>query len=362
MDIMNSETLQLWKNAVKKFLLELEPEQCRPGMVTADNIYNRFGAIVLFKNTVLTENAIEGLKKLKIGKVKVTIPNESLQKMKDTGVFRERFGTSLQLMQSVLAGFDTGKPIDMGKIDQTAAMIMDYEYEPAEVLKGTAFSEALEGAVSLHTLNTALLCKLLAGWLAMDGKTTEELVKTALLHDIGRMKAGSGKSISAGTGILSEDELMKKHPEYGWEAVSRIQGVTNDMCMGVLMHHEREDGSGYPDGLKNVEIHEFAKIIAIADEFEKLTAKSTSGEKGTPFDTLAALSGFRDGRLSLKKLDVFLENAAACFVGERFMLNTAEVCEIVHINPQDITRPIIKLAEAYVDLSQNMHLHLAYVL
>lgn len=93
----------------------------------------------------------------------------------------------------------------------------------------------------------------------------------AMLHDIG--KIGIAESIITKEGRLNDEEYeaIKSHPEKGFEILKDIHFL-KDARLGVLHHHERYDGNGYPHGLKGEEIDRKARIIAIADAFDAMTS------------------------------------------------------------------------------------------
>ena len=99
----------------------------------------------------------------------------------------------------------------------------------------------------------------------------EELEISALLHDVG--KIGIEDSILLKTGKLTKEEFEKiqDHPRIGAEITKKVHFITSDIIAGILQHHEKLDGSGYPQRLKNGEIDLFGRIIAVADVFDALT-------------------------------------------------------------------------------------------
>lgn len=106
--------------------------------------------------------------------------------------------------------------------------------------------------------------------LGMDQSGLNELALLASLHDVG--KIGIPDHILLKQGVLTPEEwvAVKKHPEVGY----RIARATSDLCLiaeGVLSHHERWDGKGYPRGIRGEEIPLTARIIAIADAFDAMT-------------------------------------------------------------------------------------------
>ena len=107
--------------------------------------------------------------------------------------------------------------------------------------------------------------------LGMDKDALEALRLSAILHDIG--KIGVRDDVLLKPGKLTDEEfaLMKKHPAFGEEILKRIKGLEH-IVPGVKHHHERHDGRGYPDGLKEDEIELNAKIISVADTFDAMTS------------------------------------------------------------------------------------------
>lgn len=99
----------------------------------------------------------------------------------------------------------------------------------------------------------------------------EELEISSLLHDVG--KIGIEDAILLKAGKLTNEEFRKiqEHPKIGAEIMKKVHFITQSIIAGILQHHEKLDGSGYPQNLKNGEIDLFGRIIAVADVFDALT-------------------------------------------------------------------------------------------
>jgi HD-GYP domain-containing protein (c-di-GMP phosphodiesterase class II) len=140
-----------------------------------------------------------------------------------------------------------------------------------------------------HSLNVSVYSLCLGKHLGMSKNDLEDLGTSALLHDLGKTKISD--AIINKDGALTEHEFneVKKHPMYGW-ALARQLGITNkNILEGIRNHHERVDGTGYPDRLKDAHINLFAKIIAVCDVFDALTTnKSYKNSTGT-FNTLVMM-------------------------------------------------------------------------
>ncbi|MCS7203925.1 MAG: HD-GYP domain-containing protein [Thermodesulfovibrio sp.] len=116
--------------------------------------------------------------------------------------------------------------------------------------------------------------------MGLSKKELEDLKLAAILHDIG--KIGIRDVILLKEGKLNEEEyqIIKNHTIYGAEILEHIRQL-KDIVPGVKYHHEKIDGSGYPEGLKEEEIPLIARIIAVADTFDAITT-DRSYRKGLP--------------------------------------------------------------------------------
>lgn len=109
------------------------------------------------------------------------------------------------------------------------------------------------------------VCKLLA----LDDQETEKIHIAAHLHDIGKVGIPDRVLNKEGKLTAEEWQYMKKHPQIGAEILSKSHHL-NELKDMVLYHHERVDGSGYPRGLRGMEIPFGAKIIAICDSIDAM--------------------------------------------------------------------------------------------
>jgi HD domain len=132
---------------------------------------------------------------------------------------------------------------------------------------------------------------MIARQIGMRPARTEAIMFAGMLHDVGKL--GVPTQVLQKTGPLTEDELaaIQLHPMRGLEIVREI-GFLNEALAGIMHHHERIDGRGYPMGFAGHEIPEFARIIAVADAFDSMTStRSYRQAKSIP----AAVAELRKG-------------------------------------------------------------------
>ena len=144
-----------------------------------------------------------------------------------------------------------------------------------------AFSECVESKDAYtkgHSQRVALYTKMLAQRLGESKETVKKFYNVALLHDIGKL--GMPEAILTKPGKLTpeEFEIVKKHPVRGYEILKNVK-IQEDIAAGAHYHHERWDGKGYPNGLKETEIPWVARIISVADTFDAMSSTRPYREK-----------------------------------------------------------------------------------
>jgi putative nucleotidyltransferase with HDIG domain len=135
----------------------------------------------------------------------------------------------------------------------------------------------------------------------------EELVHyAALLHDIGKFILPD-RILKANVPLTDEDwMLIRRHPQQGARVVSSIDGY-GPIAEIVLAHHERIDGKGYPRGLKGDDIPELARIIAVADTYDVMTARDSYRSPVSSFEAIQELRRVAGEQLDANFVEVFVE-------------------------------------------------------
>lgn len=138
----------------------------------------------------------------------------------------------------------------------------------------TSAVDAKDAYTCGHSERVALLSRHLAALAARPDHEVERIYMAGLLHDVG--KIGVPETVLQKTGKLTPEEFdqMKKHPEIGARILSDVKQL-EDIIPGVLYHHERYDGKGYPTGLAGKDIPLMGRIICLADCFDAMTSNRT---------------------------------------------------------------------------------------
>ena len=221
---------------------------------------------------------------------------------------------------------------------------------------------SLNDTIYAHCVNVALISRMIGRWLHLEPHDLDILTCSGLLHDIGKLSVP--ESILNKPGRLTEAEfaLIKAHPKTGYEML-RNQNIDTRIKQAALMHHERYDGSGYPNQISSELLSDFAMIIAIADVYDAMTAARSYREPLCPFQVIEKfeMEGFQ--KYHTKYIYVFLHHIASTYQSNRVMLSDGRGCKIVMLNQSTLSKPIVQFDDgACLDLSGQRKLYITKIL
>ena len=196
--------------------------------------------------------------------------NDFLSKPINAPAFKARIINMLKLRKSQLLLKDKALLLQE-EVNKATLRLKESEHEILQMLGKSA--EYKDPETNAHTQRVAHYCKLLTKAYGLDDELQDIIFKASPFHDLG--KIGIPDKILLKPGKLDEDEyaIMKKHSQIGYEI---LKGSKSKYLKagGVIAynHHEKYDGTGYPNGLKGENIPIFGRITAIADVFDALTS------------------------------------------------------------------------------------------
>jgi HD-GYP domain-containing protein (c-di-GMP phosphodiesterase class II) len=138
----------------------------------------------------------------------------------------------------------------------------------------TSAVDAKDAYTCGHSERVALLSKRLSREIGLPEQQIERIYMAGILHDVGKIGVPEAVLHKAGKLTNEEFDQMKKHPQIGARILADIKQI-QDLIPGVLYHHERYDGKGYPTGLSGESIPLMGRIICVADCFDAMTSNRT---------------------------------------------------------------------------------------
>lgn len=202
-----------------------------------------------------------------------------------------------------------------------------------------------------HPVNVACISYIIGKWINLSSNNLYGLVCTGLLHDIGKAKIKDSLLNKSEELTEKEKEIMRSHPELGYHLLENFENIEPNILEGVLSHHERHDGSGYPSGLKGTDISLFGRVIAIADIFDAMTATKSYREKSSPFNAIEEIQNCGFGALDPVICQAFVNNITNYYHGCFVRLSNEQIGKIVYFNPEERTKPLVRCNNEFHNMS-----------
>lgn len=357
---------------------KLSTLQLVPGMVVADNILSYDHQLILTPGTVLTDNLITRLDLYGILTVCVEdtlagadmtdiVPkelsySERIKNSPDFQAFKEDYEINIGSFRDAMNNMvEKNIQLDVSTLLKNSLDMVSTKYGHIGILDMLQNMREYDDSTYTHSMNVALICNILATWLKMDTQDIELATACGLLHDVGKLLVPH--DIISKPGKLSEDELnqIRKHPVSGYQLLLS-QDVDDHVRNAALMHHERNDGSGYPMRLRGNQIDKFARIVSIADVYDAMTAARVYRGPLCPFRVIENFEEEGFQKYDVGFLLPFLENVVNTYLRNRCQLSDGREGDIIFINKDKLSRPVIQCGTQYVDLEQEPNLHIVCLL
>ncbi len=187
------------------------------------------------------------------------------------GTAKEVFDTSVAIVSNTIESVKSGKEINPEYFQQAASAISRSVLRNKDALTWLGKFRDVNSYLYEHSVNSAILMGIFAHAAGLNQLQVEQCITGALLHDLGEAKVE--KSLMESPRPLTPDEFneIKRHVEFGEELVKEVDMV-DDIAISIIReHHERFDGSGYPNGTAGKDISLFGRMFAIVDTFDAVT-------------------------------------------------------------------------------------------
>lgn len=262
--------------------------------------------------------------------------------------------TGIQLIKEVFLNTEQLKPVNLVEIEQWVNDIADCLISADTELLSLFYGCTSENYLYEHMANTTIMSIEVGLGLGYDKSQLNELGLAAFLHDIGMIKVGKLETLER---RLSEEEYsqIKKHPLYGVDILSKIKDIPEPVIYVAKEEHERQNGSGYPDGIKNEEISEYGRIVAIVDVYEALTHNRAYRKRFSPHEAVKELIG-KNSLFDQSILKVLIKKVGVYPISSLVELNSNEIGIVTMNNEGFPLRPVLQvLFDAKKNRLKNSH-------
>lgn len=211
-----------------------------------------------------------------------------------------------------------------------------------------------------HSVNVAVLSCIIGLSMDLDDSELSDLVLAGLLHDIGKLRIPP-QILNKNSQLTKEEfEIMKTHAQESYNLLSGRSDISSFVKNAVLLHHENEDGSGYPHGLTGDELPRITKILHIADIYDALVADRSYKEGYSPFEAIEYLMGASGILVNREIVQYFIQVVPLHPKGTEVVLSDGQKAIIVENSGIHNLRPIVRIIATNedLDLTDRQHMNL----
>lgn len=317
-------------------------EKLREGMILARTLHSYDGNILLNAGIILKNSYISKLKDLGIRELYVEDEISSDIIINDVIAEETRFEARINI-KNAMDSIRYGRSLDVMPIRNSVCKMIDELMDMKDTMVNLQDLKTNDQYTFSHSVNVCVLALITGISLKYDEGKLRELGIGAMLHDIGKTKVPKEVLNKPGNLTTEEYDIVKKHTNYGYELLKKSQVLSTYASYIALTHHERYDGGGYPLGLKGAEIHEFAKIVAVADVYDAMTSDRIYRKRININDAVEYLVGMGEHQFDYNIVKAFLEHITIYPPGTCVLLNSGEKAIVVDINKKYPNRPIIRI-------------------
>lgn len=270
----------------------------------------------------------------------------NLNKIKRTKIEKEKItrkkNDSVKRVEEIFNRVAKGDSLPIRVASDSVSDIIDCIVDDPNLIMAMTILGGTNEYLIEHSVNVCTLSIALGTILGFGFEQLKDLGTVGILHDIGMSKIP--KSILEKPRKLTKDEIRKvqRHPVYGADLLQWVEGVSDYARFAIYQSHEREAGTGYPKGRKGPLIHDFAKIIAVADVYHALCSKRSYRDAFLPYQAVEKIVMLGHKRiLEPKIIKNFLQIISLFPIGSWVQLSSKEVGKVEACGGKNYDRPLV---------------------
>lgn len=248
-----------------------------------------------------------------------------------------------KLQKKAFADVKAGRKVNCKDMEKVADGFIDSVFKNQDALTCMTRIREKDAYLLEHSVNVSVLMTILAKHMLLDRELIHHLATGALLHDIGKIKIDD--SVLHKPGKLTPDEMavMQSHVVYSKEILESAGGLSEVSLDIASNHHERLDGGGYPNGMSGDQLSLYARMIAIVDSYDAMTADRCYKDGMNPINAFKRLMKDAGKCFDATLVQKFIQAIGVHPVGSLVKLKSSKLGIVTQTNFAEPLKPVVKV-------------------
>ena len=256
---------------------------------------------------------------------------------------RRLYQEARELQGKFIRHLKAGEPIDITPLAAVAEEMVDTMFTHGDAMLCLARIRAKDAYLMEHSMNVAILLANFGRYLGLERNVLKELTLGGLLHDVGKIMTPD--EVLNKPGKLTDEEfgVMRQHVVHSYDILSNTAGITPTMLEVAANHHERLDGTGYPQRLKGEQLSLYTRMSGIVDVYDAVTADRVYKQGMQPTQAFRILLKGINQHFDAELVTKFIKCMGVYPVGTLVQLSNQRLAVVMQRNEQQPLKPMVKV-------------------
>lgn len=324
------------------------------GMVFSEPVYVEGDDLLALSRIPLRQKDIDRLVRWEVDAVVtegVVLTEEDLKRERESNflctqdnALEEFYSERLERISVIFRRVANGQEVEQEEVYSIGGELLQQVISDRNAAVALIFTQPnTDNDLAIRSLNSTLIALVVGLGIKLNSHRLIQLATGSLMHDVGMVQVS--EDIIAKTDKLTNEELaeIRTHTLLGYQHLSKNMRYPADIALMALQHHERWDGTGYPQRLKGEEIALSARIITIADSYLAMVKDRPYRSSMIGYTAIKAVLGDNGSHFDPKMLKAFLDSIGIFPVGSIVQLNDSSIGRVVSPNVDAPLRPRLEL-------------------
>ncbi len=262
---------------------------------------------------------------------------------KELPVAKTVYAEANRAVEDLITKLQTDGRLDVQIVKETVEPMVESVLRNPDAMIWLARMKRYDSYMYHHSVGTSIWGITFGRHLGLDKSALYEIGLGCMLLDVGKTKLPHALLTKAGQLTETEWHVMRNHVDYSVTLLEGAGGITERNISMVRRHHERHDGSGYPDKLKENQIPTFAKIAGMADCYDAITSPRPYSKLRSPYEAVREIYSWRGTLFQAEVVEQFMQVVGVFPTGSLVELNTGAVAVVIAQNEARRLKPRVML-------------------